>query len=346
MTIAIYCARCGQDLTDAASRECGVGPVCRNLDNAILATYIPANVSEARDAWAAASKELGNELATTEAGPTAATVYAALFDADAPSVIDWRVTIKRIEFLVSRCGGRCARGARALAPVAAALGYVGLASIWLDQAAKGKALIWAQLGRTSEWNGKRYADEGAYLFVSGPRNAAANAAIKRITDRRFHSGDAHVAHKRDPKSTRDPAAWSVPAKHFDAFLAVVQAHYPNHEFRASSGFADAADWDAFRIEARKVYRMANPRKARGLTDTPAPTPTPVKAAPTCRIEDATDNVLVFTPRNDGFVGELKRLPYRCRKWSPGYGCWIVSTTFRASVEALIAKYYGAHALGA
>ena len=39
------CSRCGRELTDSASRECGVGPVCRRKDNAIFARQIPANLT-------------------------------------------------------------------------------------------------------------------------------------------------------------------------------------------------------------------------------------------------------------------------------------------------------------
>jgi len=345
MTISISCARCGKDLTDAASRECGVGPICRNLDNAILATYIPADVSAARAALAQVPATLVAK--TKHIAALHDRVRDALHDVDAPSCTDWRTTIKRIEWLVSRTGGRCGQGARAFAAVGAALGYVGLASVWLDQAAKGAAIIWVQLGRTTAgWNGRKGINEqGAFLFVSGPRNKAANAATKAIEGRRFHTGAAHVAHRRDPKKAKsEPAAWSVPAAQFDAFLSMVQAHYPSHRIldAATGDVVSAvdtdgpADWKAFRTIARKAYRKANP-KGTPRADT--------KPAPTCRIEDATDNVFVFAPKNGAFIADLKRLPWKSRKWSREYNCWIVGAVFRETVETLIAKHYGADALG-
>lgn len=39
------CGRCGKDLTDAASIECGMGPECRGKANEILAKEIPQNMS-------------------------------------------------------------------------------------------------------------------------------------------------------------------------------------------------------------------------------------------------------------------------------------------------------------
>lgn len=39
------CSRCGKELTDAASRECGIGPICRKKNNAIFARHMPANLT-------------------------------------------------------------------------------------------------------------------------------------------------------------------------------------------------------------------------------------------------------------------------------------------------------------
>src|SRR5574337_466061 len=41
------CSRCGQELTDPASRECGVGPVCRHKDNDLYSKTIVANFAGA-----------------------------------------------------------------------------------------------------------------------------------------------------------------------------------------------------------------------------------------------------------------------------------------------------------
>lgn len=41
------CSRCGMELTDPASRESGVGPICRKKDNALFAKQISANFAGA-----------------------------------------------------------------------------------------------------------------------------------------------------------------------------------------------------------------------------------------------------------------------------------------------------------
>jgi len=323
MSIEISCARCGKDLTDAASREAGVGPICRNLSNALLATYIPANLPEAQTAFH------GIRLADfgDETRASIANTYAAVAETLRWPSTDWRVTIKQLEWMVSRTGGQSGNGSRKFAAVAAALGYVGLASVWLDQAAKGKALIWVQTDRTNEWNGRRYADTGLYLFIASPRNRAGNDAIKAVRDRRFHTGAKHVKFVRDPKAKSEPAAWSVPASAFDEFKRIVFAHYPNHAFAET-----AVDWKAFEAEV-------------GVTAATSKSTPPKPAEPTCRIEDATDSLLVFTPKNADFITALKRLPWKTRAWNPTFMCWVVSSTFRDTVEDLIEKHYGKGALG-
>jgi Family of unknown function (DUF6011) len=45
--VSRHCSRCGLPLTDAASREHGVGPLCRKKNNDIFAKQIPADVATA-----------------------------------------------------------------------------------------------------------------------------------------------------------------------------------------------------------------------------------------------------------------------------------------------------------
>ena len=49
-----HCSRCQKALTDAVSLEVGVGPICRSIDNHVLAVTIPADLVAAADNLAAA----------------------------------------------------------------------------------------------------------------------------------------------------------------------------------------------------------------------------------------------------------------------------------------------------
>lgn len=190
------CCRCRKELTDAASMEAGIGPICRNLDNALLARLIPSNVGLARET-------IGGLDLTAVAPETLPTLteVAATIGGETPSD-DWRKTVKRIEWALSFAGNSEFRDL--LTSTVAALGYVGLAALWNGEAASGKATVALMDGR---------------LVVTGPNNKAARTALKAIPGRRFHPAKALL-----PK-----AAWSVPASEADALFVAVATHYPNHE---------------------------------------------------------------------------------------------------------------------
>lgn len=181
------CVRCRKELTDAASMEVGIGPICRKLDNAILAATIPANVAAARFAF-----EGIPELPLSAVSETFYKVLSAL---QAGGKSDWRVEVKRMEWMLSFEAVRAVAYEGMLKTVRA-LGYVGLASLWEGEAATGLATVRYDAGR---------------LFVKGPRNKAAINALRAIQGRRFHS---------------DTKEWSVPAAQAEAFEAAIHAHYP------------------------------------------------------------------------------------------------------------------------
>ena len=186
------CFRCGKDLTDAASMEVGVGPVCRKLDNKVLAQQIPADIHAARAAFDAV------ELLSLpeQVVPTLVNVEA---DINEGALTDWRQTIKRIEWALSYPATvTVASNREALVKTVEGLGYVALATLWRGEGTTGECQI---------------TFEGSRLYLKGPRNVYANAKVKAIAGRTF-----------DANSKR----WSVPAAAHAALAAVVAAHYPNH----------------------------------------------------------------------------------------------------------------------
>jgi len=199
------CVRCQKDLEDPASREVGVGPVCRKLDNKILATYIPADLRAADAAFARVdfSRVAEGEEVLRSAW---ARIAEAMFLPT--TAMDWRQVVRQIEWTLSF--GQSSETFDALVQVVEALGYVALAAVWMGDAAKGKARAYEEQGR---------------LYIEGPRNAGANVAIKAIAGRRFHAQGSRPSGK---------ASWSVPCAEFVAFRRVVCKHFPNHE----------ADWPA------------------------------------------------------------------------------------------------------
>lgn len=190
------CFRCGRDLTDAASMEEGIGPVCRKLDNAVLAARIPADVAAAR----VIMSEVNAERLLPECLNAALDVMRALNDSSALTRADWRKEVKRIEWLLSFAPNAANEGAH-LTGVVRALGYVGLAALWAGKASSGVA----QLRLV-----------GNRLHLTGPRNTDFRFEVKRVEGWRFHPPQGDV-----------PAEWSVPVTQYAAFNAIVTAYYPN-----------------------------------------------------------------------------------------------------------------------
>lgn len=171
--------------------EVGIGPICRKLDNALLAKLIPADVELARTAVA---KVLIDELPEA----TRSTFVNVLEDLKV-GTDDWRKTVKRIEWILSWSLNHANR--EGLIDIVHALGYWGLAALLSGDAATGLATVTFENGR---------------LFLRGPRNKAGKDAIRSISGRKFH-----------PATDGNKAAWSVPASGAKTFREAVITHWPN-----------------------------------------------------------------------------------------------------------------------
>jgi hypothetical protein len=267
------CCRCGKDLTDAASLEVGIGPICRKLDNALLARLIAANVP-------AALVTIGTVVVSSLPEVTHATYANVLADLAVEGNDDWRKTAKRIEWILSWRTTEDNRNA--LVQTIEDLGYVGLAALISGDAATGKAVVTLEGGR---------------LHLRGPRNRSGQAAIMGIPGRRFHSATDGVK-----------ASWSVPVAAGEAFRLVVAKHWPNF-----SGLEEAIASAVSEPAAAPVVVVATLNDAGWLQ--------------------------IKTPYNAAFVGEIKTLPYRSRRWNGDARVWEVEPSLFPQVSALVSKHY-------
>lgn len=172
----------------------GIGPVCRKLDNAVLARTIPANVAEAMRLAATITEDVLPE-------PTRQTMGTIVADLVDFTNKDWRKTVKRIEWMLS--WGMSPNTNKTLIATVRALGYIGLAALLAGDAATGKTTVTFENGR---------------LYVRGPRNKAGAYQIKRIKSWYFHQAANGLK-----------AAWSVPGSAADALHTVVMTYWPNFE---------------------------------------------------------------------------------------------------------------------
>lgn len=320
-----HCFRCDLPLTDAASLNEGIGPICRKLDNAILARLIPSDMDAVLSAY---TKVNPLELAEGTLD-TFMALEAAFRDPTAGGRDDWRKEVKRIEWMLSH--GQTYGNIEALKAIVLALGYVGLVALWSGEAATGLASIFGQDGR---------------LFVQGPQNKSARWALKKISGCTFHPSFSGVVAK---------ACWSVPAAGVREFRLAIITHYPNFvglheacEVAKEYNVEQEALAAAAKVIADQQEAAYEAEKAAYLAANPPPVAPVVAAAPPVvkkgmvSIVEVGDQLRVSTPFRVSYISELRAtskdvLP---RKWEATEKAWIFPVTHKAQVLALVDKHYG------
>lgn len=221
-----YCSRCRLPLTDVASRECGVGPVCRQKDTHLYAKTIPANYAvaqalvmgipadgegwlhaQAQETWTAFYKAF-NRLASAACQST---------DGDTFSVQgqDLRKVITQLDFMCSWSHpNRKTRDI--LITVVDKLGYVGLAGVLSGTASTSKSRLWFENGR---------------VHMTGLNNRSGWTAMGQIP-----------GIVRPSRFRKDP--YSAPAAQAEAFVNVVRRFWPLYEGSAPELLLEAAQWVA------------------------------------------------------------------------------------------------------
>lgn len=177
--------------------ECGVGPICRKLDNALLALLIQGDVMKAEQTIWSISPHGLPEVVQDTFGKARTTISEVRGEHQSKgwSKFDFRATVKRIEWVLSHDLKIDDR--KALINTVWALGYVGLAALWMGDAATGKATI---------------TFEGGRLYLKGPKNKAGRTALKAIPGWKFHP---------------ETKMWSVPAAKSEAFNLAIITYWPN-----------------------------------------------------------------------------------------------------------------------
>jgi len=308
-----HCFRCALPLTDAASLNEGIGPICRKLDNALLARLIPSDMKAVLAAYASVDVL---EL-TPETMETFQNLEAALRASDAASREDWRIEVKRIEWILSHNQNRA--NIKALCGIVLGLGYVGLVALWMGEAATGLASVFPM-------------SEGR-LGVSGPQNKAARQAFKRIYGYTFHPVSSSVS----------KACWSFPANKFREFRLAIITHYPHFE-----GLIEAVESaEAYTTAMLAAFETQQAEQVKtDETKLAAIGPTPVApAAPSASpisIVEVNGTLKVKTPFRMSYIVELRKTDKAAlpRKWNVAESVWEFPVAFKAAVEALVTKHYG------
>ena len=179
------CCRCRKDLTDMASIEAGIGPVCRKQDNKLLANSIPANPPEALMA-------LLTIKADASINVDAHATYADLLGMLTMNIdgTDWRIAIRKIEKILSYDDTRW-KTLKAFSEVARWLGYLGVAALWNGEASTGDAAV----------TFNPLTARGPRIFIDGPRCPAAR---QKLQPRRGVRPIAKTGSSNDRRRTKAP----------------------------------------------------------------------------------------------------------------------------------------------
>lgn len=299
-----HCSRCNLPLTDFASWERGIGPICAKKDTKIFAKTIPANFTLATahavgvksdmlpvglaPVWSALFDVLFEKSESAMNASTNAGTFTFYFSGE-----DCRQIVKVIDFMLSFAVGRDNKNH--LIQIVKYLGYVGLAGVLAGQGSTGDAELKFE-------NGK--------LFLTGSSNKAgfnAMRVIPRIVVPRKRGGGAYEA----------------PAAHWEAFIAACMEFWPCFD-----GKVDEI------VEQCKAWIVANPVKVaeqQKLTGKPV-------ATITMRSNDFTLNFVWDKAITRQLVDEIKTIPSKERSYDAVAKLW----TLQSQHKERIAKLFGEH----
>jgi hypothetical protein len=300
-----HCSRCNQPLTDPASWERGIGPICAKKDTHLFAKTIPANFTLAtahaigvkidmlpaavRPVWTALHDFLFEKSESAMNAAANAGNFTFHFSGE-----DCRQIAKVIDFMLSFAMDRDNK--HHLIQIVKHLGFIGLAGVLSGQSSTGEAELKFE-------NGK--------LFLTGSSNKAGFNAMR-------------VIHGIVVPRKRAGGAYEAPAAQYEKFIAACMEFWPCFD-----GKVDEI------VEQCKAWIAANPvavAAQKQLTGKPV----------AHIINRSTDFTLKFdwnkavTRR---LVDEIKNIPAKERSYDAASKLWAINKQHRDSIVKLFGEHY-------
>lgn len=299
------CSRCGQELTDPASRECGVGPVCRKKDNHLYAKLIKANIPLAGVHLLSIHtdtlpEEIQGRFETFKGGLVERFGHIQETNDDPANFTitgsDFREEVRELDFFLSYKTGYEIR--QTLIACVRALGYVGLAAVLSGEASKSKAKLWFEDGR---------------VYLQGTGCTPGWRKMKKIPGIKY------------PEYRGQKAPYSAPASQAGAFLDVVIEHWPLYD----------ADLDTIRITAQQ-WMTNNPQLVADEEK--------VRTSLASITHRSHDFVLAFPWSNEhdtrGMIAKLKRIPSKERSYHGATKNWLFRPAQLERVLTIVKEHFG------
>ena len=296
------CSRCFLPLTDPASWERGIGPICARKDTHLFAKTIPANFAMAtihtlnvqpemlpetiQPVWTALTEVL---LEKVERATKGTETNQFLISGE-----DCSLVAKVIDFMLSFSIAPDPK--RDLIQVVKHLGFVGLAGVLSGQSSTGTAELKFE-------NGK--------LFLTGSSNKAGFNAMRVIPG-------IVVPRKRGG------GAYEAPAAQHEKFIAAVMEFWPCFDGKVNEIVEECKTW----IAANPV-KVAEQRK---LTGKPV-------ATITNRSNDFTLGFVWDNAVSRRLVDEIKTIPYKERSFDMMSKLWTIQPQHKTKIVELFTQHY-------
>lgn len=311
------CAYCGLPLTDAASLQAGVGPVCRNKDNALYAKEIAADIPAATTALRALTALVGD--AGGEVGSyfhsTALPAFQAAVASETP---DFREAVRALVWIAS--GSKELRAK--VGPVVSALGYPAVAAMILGMAVSSPATL---------------------TLVTTPfKNRPETLGILTLVGASAPKATKALRHFGGVKTT---TGWCFPLANLDTLVQNLPHLYPWLTVEHPEGWSGLA---LARENALAAFKASQTPAVTVTTVVPA-APAPVKAPSPVTVtpvggrpaaKNGTPRAGIRTPYNGGWIVTLKTLvPAANRSYSAADQTWEVDADFLPVVLAALPKFF-------
>lgn len=218
-----HCSRCFAALTDPASWERGIGPICAKKDTALFARTVPANFS--------AATLYGMSVALDGLPAAIRPIWTATLDlllqkneklrekneGDSGFYLtgeDYRPIVKIVDFMLSFVG-ISTQNKSCLIQVVKSLGYPGLAGVLAGKSSTGEATL---------------KFENGFVSLTGSKNKAGWNAMRKVPG---------IALPNNTGRT-----FTCPAKSYKAFVEVVMEYWPCFEGDVPNVTKKCEEWIA------------------------------------------------------------------------------------------------------
>ena len=306
------CSRCGKELTDPASRECGVGPVCRGKDNHLYAKLIQANIPmagalfmgthpeelplEVGERFMEANKSFIRKMEKAQSANDDVTIMK--LDGS-----DFRDEVRTLDYILSFRTSTETRSK--LINIVRHLGYVGLAGVLSGEASKSKAKVWFENGR---------------IHLTGTGCTPGYRKMKKIPG------------IQTPRFRGCKTPYSAPASRADVFLAIVEEHWPLYEGNLNDLRTEVSAWKKNNKNALNMEKAATAQEQLLAKNT--------TAAITVRSEDFTLSFSWLNGANiRGMIDNLKKISSKERAYNPNTKNWMFRHQHIDTVKTIVLSVF-------